>query len=220
MDVKIETGWKTQLQKEFNQPYFESLTQFVKQEYTTQAIYPPPAEIFAAFDLCPFAETKVVILGQDPYHGPKQAHGLCFSVNDGVPHPPSLMNVFKEAKSDLGIDIPKSGKLERWAKQGVLLLNSVLTVRANLAGSHQGKGWEKITDAAVELLSLQKENMVFILWGRPAQEKTKLIDTTKHLILTSVHPSPLSAYKGFFGNKHFSKTNAYLQANHKSPINW
>lgn len=220
MDVKIEPGWKAQLQQEFSQPYFESLTNFVRQEYKTQAIYPPASKIFAAFDLCTFQNTKVVILGQDPYHGPGQAHGLSFSVNDGVPHPPSLINIFKEIKNDLGKPIPASGNLERWAQQGVLLLNAVLTVRANEAASHQGKGWEKITDAAIDALSKNKQNLVFILWGRPAQEKMRLIDAEKHLVLTSVHPSPLSAPRGFFGNNHFSRANAYLQQNGITPIDW
>jgi len=220
MDVKIEIGWKKQMQKEFNQPYFESLTHFVKEEYKSQIIYPPASKVFAAFDLCPFEETKVVILGQDPYHGAGQAHGLCFSVNDGIPHPPSLMNIFKEMKTDLGKPVPASGNLERWAKQGVLLMNTVLTVRASQANSHQGKGWEKITDAAIAALSNQKDKLVFILWGRPAQEKMRLIDASKHLILTSVHPSPLSASRGFFGSKPFSKTNAYLTQNGKIPIDW
>lgn len=220
MDVKIESSWKNQLQSVFDKPYFEQLIQFVKSEYATNNIYPPGKLIFNAFDKCPFEKTKVVILGQDPYHGPGQAHGLCFSVNDGIPFPPSLKNIFKEIENDLNIPVPKSGNLERWATQGVLLLNATLTVRANMAGSHQNKGWEQFTDSVIEILSREKEHLVFILWGSYAQRKGLVIDQTKHLVLKSVHPSPLSAHAGFFGNKHFSRTNEYLIAHGKEPVDW
>jgi len=220
MNVKIEIGWKNELQKEFEKPYFETLTRFIREEYKTQVIYPPASSIFSAFNLCPFEDTKVVVLGQDPYHGPGQAHGLCFSVKDGIPVPPSLQNIFKEIQLDLGIEIPQSGNLERWAKQGVLLLNTVLTVRAHLATSHQKKGWEILTDEAISSLSKKKNDIVFLLWGKPAQEKEKLIDSSRHLILSSVHPSPLSASRGFFGNRHFSKTNEYLKQKGLKPIEW
>ncbi|MDR1369948.1 MAG: uracil-DNA glycosylase [Dysgonamonadaceae bacterium] len=220
MDVKIENSWKKQLESEFQQPYFNNLVQFVKQEYQTQAIYPPGKFIFNAFDQCPFDKVKVVILGQDPYHEPGQAHGLCFSVNDGVPFPPSLQNIFKEIQSDLGVNIPVSGNLERWARQGVLLLNATLTVQAHRAGSHQHKGWEEFTDAAIHRIAEGKEHIAFILWGSFAQKKGEFINPNKHLVLKSPHPSPLSAHRGFFGNKHFSKANEYLIATGQTPVQW
>lgn len=220
MDVQIEEGWKRALAPEFEKPYFEQLTGFVRQEYRTTAVYPPGRLIFNAFNLCPFDKVKVVIIGQDPYHGPGQAHGLCFSVNDGVPFPPSLQNIFKEIHDDLGTPIPASGNLTRWAQQGVLLLNATLTVRAHQAGSHQGRGWETFTDAAIRTLAESREHLVFILWGAYAQKKGAFIDRGKHLVLTSVHPSPLSAYHGFFGNKHFSRANAYLAKHGETPIHW
>ncbi|GHU88602.1 uracil-DNA glycosylase [Bacteroidia bacterium] len=220
MDVKIENSWKQQLESEFRQPYFANLVQFVKQEYQTQTIYPPGKFIFNAFDQCPFEKVKVVILGQDPYHEPGQAHGLCFSVNDGIPFPPSLQNIFKEIQSDLGTVIPGSGNLERWAKQGVLLLNATLTVRAHYAGSHQHKGWEQFTDAAIHRIAENREHVAFILWGSFAQKKGEFINPDKHLILKSLHPSPLSAHRGFFGNRHFSKVNEYLIATGQEPIQW
>lgn len=220
MDVKIEESWKIRLQPEFEKDYFYKLTEFVKNEYRTQTIYPPGNLIFNAFNLCPFDKVKVVIIGQDPYHGPGQANGLCFSVNDGVPFPPSLINIFKEIKSDIGTEPPSTGNLTRWADQGVLLLNATLTVRARQAGSHQNKGWETFTDAAIRELATQRENLVFILWGSYAQKKGAFIDRNKHLVLTSAHPSPLSAFNGFFGNKHFSRTNEYLKAHGKTEIVW
>ncbi len=220
MDVKIEESWKEQLEVEFGKPYFQELTSFVRKEYQTQTIYPPGSFIFNAFNLCPFNDTKVVIIGQDPYHGPNQAHGLCFSVNDGVEFPPSLNNIFKEIKNDLDIPVPTSGNLTRWAEQGVLLLNATLTVRARQAGSHQNKGWEQFTDAVIRLLAEQKEHLVFILWGAYAQKKGAFIDRNKHLVLESVHPSPLAAHRGFWNNHHFSKTNSYLEQLGKTPIQW
>ena len=220
VDVKIEPSWKELLKDEFEKPYFSELIQFVKNEYKTTKIYPPGKLIFNAFDHCPAEQTKVVILGQDPYHGPGQAHGLCFSVNDGVPFPPSLVNIFKEIKADIGTDAPATGNLTRWAEQGVLLLNATLTVRAHQAGSHQNRGWETFTDAAIRALAEEKENLVFILWGSYAQKKGAFIDRNKHLVLTSAHPSPLSAYNGFFGNKHFSRTNDYLKAHGETEIAW
>ncbi|MDR3061279.1 MAG: uracil-DNA glycosylase [Dysgonamonadaceae bacterium] len=220
MDVKIENSWKQQLESEFQQSYFTNLVHFVKQEYQTHTIYPPGKLIFNAFDQCPFEKVKVVILGQDPYHEPGQAHGLCFSVNDGIPFPPSLQNIFKEIQSDLGTAIPGSGNLERWAKQGVLLLNATLTVRAHYAGSHQHKGWEQFTDAAIHRIAENKEHVAFILWGSFAQKKGEFINPDKHLILKSPHPSPLSAHRGFFGNRHFSKANEYLIATGQTPIQW
>ncbi len=220
MDVKIESSWKTALQPEFEKPYFEALTSFVKQEYAQTQIFPPAKLIFNAFDQCPFDKVKVVILGQDPYHGVGQAHGLCFSVNDGIAFPPSLINIFKEIERDLGIPMPQSGNLERWAKQGVLLLNATLTVRAHLANSHAGKGWETFTDAAIEHLSRERENIVFMLWGSYAQKKGAVIDPSKHLVLKEVHPSPLSAHRGFIGCGHFGEANRYLVANGQEPINW
>lgn len=220
MNVQIEESWKQRLAPEFEKDYFIRLTDFVRSEYHATTIYPPGKLIFNAFNLCPFEKTKVVIIGQDPYHGPGQAHGLCFSVNDEVAFPPSLQNIFKEIKSDLGIPVPSNGNLTRWANQGVLLLNATLTVRAHQAGSHQRKGWEEFTDAAIRALAEQRENLVFILWGAYAQKKGAFIDRNRHLVLTSAHPSPLSAYNGFFGNKHFSRANEYLVAHGITPINW
>jgi uracil-DNA glycosylase len=220
MDVKIESSWKQVLQSEFDKPYFEQLTTFVRNEYSTKTIYPPGNLIFNAFDSCPFDNVKVVIIGQDPYHGPGQAHGLCFSVNDGISFPPSLENIFKEIERDLGIPAPKTGNLSRWATQGVLLLNATLTVRSHQAGSHQGKGWETFTDAVIRILSEKCKHIVFMLWGNYAQQKGAVIDTKKHLVLKTVHPSPLSAYRGFIGCGHFSAANKYLMDNGKKPINW
>lgn len=220
MNVRIEPSWHTQLAAEFDKPYFAALTAFVRSEYTAGTCYPPGKLIFNAFNLCPFDKVKAVIIGQDPYHEPVQAHGLCFSVNDGVRFPPSLVNIFSEISSDLGKPAPQSGSLVRWAEQGVLLLNATLTVRAHQAGSHQRRGWEEFTDAAIRALSAGREHIVFILWGSYAQSKAQLIDASKHLILRSVHPSPLSAHRGFFGNRHFSKCNKYLQDNGIEPIDW
>lgn len=220
MNVQIEETWKKVLAAEFEKDYFIKLTGFVRQEYQTTAVYPPGKLIFNAFNLCPFDKVKVVIIGQDPYHGPGQAHGLCFSVNDGVPFPPSLQNIFKEIQDDLGAPLPASGNLTRWAEQGVLLLNATLTVRAHQAGSHQRRGWEEFTDAAIRTLAEQREHLVFILWGSYAQKKGAFIDRNKHLVLTSVHPSPLSAHHGFFGNKHFSRANEYLMRHGVQPIRW
>ncbi len=221
MNVNIHESWNSQLAIEFGQPYFAELTNFVKKEYSTTTCYPKGKHIFAAFDHSPFEKTKVVVIGQDPYHGPNQANGLCFSVQDGIPHPPSLINIFKEIQTDLDKPYPKSGNLERWAEQGVLLLNATLTVRAQNAGSHQGKGWEVFTDAVIKQISGQKEGLVFLLWGGFAKRKAALIDGNKHHILTSGHPSPLSANRGYwFGNKHFSKTNELLLKLGKQPIEW
>ncbi len=220
MDVKIEQSWKTRLQNEFEKEYFINLTNFVKKEYNSFTVYPPGRLIFNAFDKCPFENVKVVILGQDPYHGPGQAHGLCFSVKNGVAFPPSLSNIYKEIQDDLGNSRPDSGNLERWAEQGVLLLNATLTVRAGQAGSHQNKGWELFTDEVVRLLAEEKDHIVFILWGSYAQKKGETIDRTKHLVLESPHPSPFSANRGFFGNKHFSKTNKYLEEHGLKPVEW
>ena len=220
MLVKIAPSWGQKLKEEFEKDYFLNLVQFVKQEYETQTIYPPGKLIFSAFDHCSFEDLKVVIIGQDPYHGPNQANGLCFSVADGIRQPPSLQNIFKEIKEDLNIQIPASGNLERWASQGVLLLNATLTVRANTPGSHQDKGWEQFTDAVIKLISDQKENVVFLLWGAYAQKKGAIIDNKKHHVLSSAHPSPFAAYRGFFGNKHFSKTNAYLRQLGVDEIDW
>ena len=212
MDVKIEPSWKEVLANEFSKDYFVKLTQFVKEEYSGETpIYPPAKLIFNAFDKCPFDKVKVVILGQDPYHGVGQAHGLCFSVNKGIPFPPSLLNIFKEIESDMGTPIPEDGDLTRWSEQGVLLLNATLTVRASQAGSHQRRGWEEFTDAAIRELASRREGIVFILWGSYAQKKGAFIDRSKHLVLTSPHPSPLSAYQGFFGNHPFSIANRYLR---------
>jgi uracil-DNA glycosylase len=220
MQVEIEPSWQTALKDEFEKPYFKNLTDTVRTAYLNEVIYPHPKNIFNAFSLCPFSKVKVVILGQDPYHGPNQAHGLSFSVPEGVKIPPSLQNIYKEIKNDLGKDLPKSGNLEHWAKQGVLLLNATLTVRAGEAGSHQKIGWETFTDTIIKTISDQKENVVFLLWGRYAKDKASLIDTNKHLILTASHPSPLSAYNGWFGCKHFSKTNEYIKQQNKEPIRW
>lgn len=220
MNVKIAEAWKELLEDEFEKPYFEDLVAFIKQEYQTQRVYPPGRQIFAAFDYCNWDKLKVVIIGQDPYHGAGQANGLCFSVAEGVRIPPSLQNIFKELQNDVGKEIPKSGNLEDWAKQGVLMLNATLTVRANNAGSHQNKGWEQFTDAVIKKISEQKENIVFLLWGAYAQKKGTVIDRGKHLVLESAHPSPFAAHRGFFGNKHFSQTNAYLEGKSKSLISW
>lgn len=220
MEVKIEPGWKEILKEEFSKPYFVNLVSFIKSEYQTQTVYPPGKKIFSAFDHTPFDSVKVVIIGQDPYHGPGQAHGLCFSVPEGIRKPPSLQNIFKELESDLGIPIAQIGNLERWADQGVLLLNATLTVRASQAGSHQNRGWEQFTDAVIQKLSDKKENMVFILWGSYAQKKGNIIDTNKHFIIKSAHPSPLSAHNGFFGSKPFSKTNHYLKSIGETEIIW
>lgn len=220
MDVKIESSWKAVLQPEFDKEYFETLTAFVRNEYKTKLTFPPAPLIFNAFDQCPFDKVKVVILGQDPYHGDGQAHGLCFSVNDGVAFPPSLLNIFKEIDRDLGKRTPTTGNLIRWAQQGVLLLNATLTVQAHMAGSHQGKGWETFTDAVIRKIAEEKEHVVFLLWGSYAQKKGEFIDSKRHLILKSVHPSPLSAYRGFIGNNHFSLANKYLRENKQAEINW
>ncbi|MBC7450190.1 MAG: uracil-DNA glycosylase [Cytophagales bacterium] len=219
-DVNIESSWKAKLKAEFSKPYFSELISFVKEEYATHTIYPPVKDIFRAFDTCPFDKVEVVIIGQDPYHGPGQANGLCFSVSDGIPMPPSLKNIFKEIAEDLGKPFPKTGNLDRWAEQGVLLLNATLTVRANTAGSHQKKGWEVFTDAVIKVVSEEKDHVVFILWGAYAHKKGTIIDASKHKLLQSAHPSPFSAYNGFFGNKHFSKTNAYLKSIGKKEIDW
>ena len=220
MDVKIDSSWKSRLANEFEAPYFEQLTNFVRDAYTHHQIFPPAKLIFNAFDLCPFDQVKVVIIGQDPYHGLGQAHGLSFSVNENMPLPPSLKNIYQEIRSDLGIQPLSHGNLERWAKQGVLLLNATLTVQANLAGSHQKKGWETFTDSAIKAVANEKEHVVFLLWGNYAQQKAQYIDRTKHLVLTAVHPSPLSAHRGFFGCKHFSQANQYLKEHGLEPINW
>lgn len=220
LNPAIEDSWKAQLADEFNADYFTKLKEFLVTEKQTQRVFPPGAKIFSAFNHTPFDKVKVVILGQDPYHGEGQAHGLCFSVPDGISKPPSLVNIFKELNADLGLPIPTSGNLEKWADQGVLLLNATLTVRANLAGSHQKRGWENFTDAAIKKLSDKRENLVFILWGRFAQNKEVLIEGSKHCILKSAHPSPLSAYNGFFGCKHFSKTNEYLRSKGIGEIDW
>lgn len=221
MDLNIESSWQEKLNKEFNQTYFQSLTQKVRQEYLEgKAVYPPAPLIFNAFALCPFSEIKVVILGQDPYHGEGEAHGLCFSVPKEVRIPPSLKNIYKEIKSDLGTEIANSGNLERWAKQGVLLLNATLTVEKDTPGSHQGLGWETFTDAVIKKISEEKSGVVFLLWGKFAQAKSSLIDESKHLILKAPHPSPFSAHTGFFGCKHFSLTNGYLENQGKKPIEW
>lgn len=216
----LEESWQKTLKAEFEKPYFKDLNTFVNEEYKTQTIFPPAHLIFNAFNQCPIDQVKVVIIGQDPYHDDDQAHGLCFSVNDGVKIPPSLRNIFKEQAQDLGITPPTSGNLERWAKQGVLLLNATLTVRAHQAGSHQRKGWEKFTDAVIQQVSDQCDNVVFLLWGNYAQRKGEIIDQDKHYILKSVHPSPLSASRGFFGNHHFSQTNSYLASKGKDEITW
>jgi len=221
MDVKIEASWKKALEHEFGESYFKELTDFVKKEYAEQKIYPAPKNIFHAFDLTPFNDVKVVILGQDPYHGARQAIGLSFAVEKGITLPPSLRNIYKEIESDLGEKAPAdNGDLTRWAEQGVLLLNATLTVRAGAAGSHQGRGWEQFTDAAIKALSEGREHLVFILWGNYARQKKSLIDTGKHLVIESAHPSPFSAANGFFGSKPFSKANTYLEKHHEKPIKW
>lgn len=220
MEVKIDSSWKSVLNGEFEKENFKKLAEFVKSEYKCGVVYPPGALIFNAFNLCPFEKVKAVIVGQDPYHGPGQAHGLCFSVKEGVDYPPSLLNIFKEIHADLGEKPLSSGDLGRWASQGVLLLNATLTVRAHLAGSHQRKGWEEFTDGVINVLNREKQNLVFFLWGAYAQKKCQTIDRTRHLVLESVHPSPLSASRGFFGNHHFSRCNEYLKANGLEPIDW
>ena len=220
MDVKIESTWKTILKDEFEKDYFNRLSEFVKDEYVNKTIYPPGSLIFNAFNLCPFDDVKVVIIGQDPYHGPGQAHGLCFSVRNGVEFPPSLNNIFKEIELDLGFKKPSDGNLDRWARQGVLLLNATLTVIAHTAGSHQKKGWEEFTDTVIRILNNKKSNIVFLLWGAYAQKKGEAIDRSRHLVLESVHPSPLSASRGFFGNKHFSRCNEYLAGHGIAPVDW
>ncbi len=221
MTVQIHKSWIPPLSQEFDAPYFKQLIEFVKAEYTQNTCYPKGKDIFAAFGHSPFDKTKVVIIGQDPYHGPNQANGLCFSVKDGIPHPPSLINILKEIETDLGKPYPRSGNLERWADQGVLLLNATLTVRAHEAGSHQKKGWETFTDAVIKKLSDEKQDLIFLLWGGFAKKKAKLIDKNKHHILTSGHPSPLSANRGYwFGNRHFSQVNEILKKKGLEPINW
>jgi len=221
MDVAIEKTWKEKLSDEFEKPYFDKLIEFVKEEYKTHTIYPPGKLIFNAFDSCPFDACKVVILGQDPYHGPGQANGLCFSVKEGVPKPPSLLNIFKEVNEDVNVPIPVSGNLQRWADQGVLLINATLTVRAGEAGSHQKKGWETFTDSVIQRISDENENIVFLLWGKYAQDKGSIIDESKHHVLKAKHPSPLAAkWGGWFGSKHFSQTNEYLEKMGKAEIAW
>lgn len=220
MDVKMESSWKERLVDEFEKPYFKQLTDFVRKEYQTNRVYPPGSMIFNAFEHCPLDKVKVVILGQDPYHEPGQAHGLSFSVKEGVRFPPSLVNIFKEIAGDTGSALPASGDLTRWADQGVLLLNATLTVRAHQAGSHQRQGWEEFTDAAIRSLAHEREGIVYMLWGSYAQKKGAFIDATKNLVLKTVHPSPLSAYRGFFGCRHFSQANAYLQQMGLAPIDW
>jgi uracil-DNA glycosylase len=221
MNVAMHKSWKPYLMDEFEKPYFKSLVSFVKEQYSNHTCFPPGNQIFNAMEYCHFNDVKVVIIGQDPYHGNGQANGLCFSVNDGIKHPPSLINIFKEIENDLGVPYPESGNLLRWAKQGVLLLNATLTVRAHEAGSHQGKGWEIFTDAIIKIISENKNNVVFLLWGNYAKKKRKLIDTQKHTILESGHPSPLSANRGlWFGNKNFSKTNFLLEQAFEEPVTW
>ena len=220
MDVKLEESWKNTLSPEFNKDYFKELTDFVRSEYQTQKVYPPAKLIFNAFDYCGFDRVKVVIIGQDPYHGAGQANGLCFSVSDGVKMPPSLVNIFKEIEADLGKPFPQTGNLERWAEQGVLLLNATLTVRASSPGSHQKKGWEEFTDAAIEALNANRENLVFILWGAYAQRKGEIIDQDRHFVIKSAHPSPFSVHRGFFGSKPFSRANTFLESKGLEPIEW
>ena len=221
MDLKIHTSWKQELSEEFDKPYFKRLVSFVDDEYANYTCFPSQEKIFEAFNRCPFDQVKVVILGQDPYHGVGQANGLCFSVNDGITHPPSLVNIFKEIISDLGQDVPISGNLERWANQGVLLLNATLTVRAHEAGSHQKQGWETFTDVVIDTLSRKRENIIFLLWGGFAKKKGKKIDALKHHILTSGHPSPLSANRGYwFGNAHFSQANKLLEERKETTVKW
>jgi len=219
-DVKIHESWKNQLKQDFESQYFASLKAFILEEKKKFRVYPPSSLIFSAFDLCPFDDVKVVILGQDPYHGNGQAHGLCFSVPEGVEFPPSLRNIFKELQEDVGMSVPSKGDLTPWARQGVLLLNATLTVRADTAGSHQNKGWETFTDKVIQVLSLKKQHVVFILWGNYARAKKALIDTSKHFILEAAHPSPLSASRGFFGCRHFSACNAWLMKNNLTPVRW
>ena len=220
MEVQIASDWKALLAEEFEKPYFEELTAFVREEYASRRIYPRGSNIFRAFDKCPFERLKVVIIGQDPYHGPGQANGLCFSVGDGVPFPPSLRNIFQEVSTDIGTPIPASGNLDRWAEQGVLLLNAVLTVREHEAASHAGRGWEQFTDAVVRAIATHKEGVVYLLWGSYAQRKGAIADPARNCILKAVHPSPLSAYRGFLGCRHFSQANNYLITQGKEPINW
>lgn len=220
MDIKIEDSWKRELLEEFSKDYFRNVADFVKKEYKDQVIYPKGKEIFQAFEVCPWDSVRVVILGQDPYHGPNQAHGLSFSVREGIPFPPSLLNIFKEINQDLGKSIPSHGDLTRWARQGVLLLNATLTVRAHQAGSHQGKGWELFTDAVIQRLAERKENVVFMLWGAYAQKKGAFISEERHFVLKAPHPSPLSAHRGFLGCGHFSKANEYLKSKGLNPIVW
>jgi uracil-DNA glycosylase len=218
--VKIEESWAKKLSEEFEAPYFQELKEFVRSEYQTQVVYPPGKEIFKAFDACPFDQVRVVILGQDPYHGAGQANGLCFSVHPTVKMPPSLVNIFKEIQQDLNKPVPPNGDLQRWARQGVILLNATLTVRASSPGSHQNKGWERFTDGVIHRINQEKENIVFLLWGAYAQKKGALINREKHLVLMSAHPSPFSVHSGFFGNRHFSKTNEYLKQHGLEPIDW
>lgn len=220
MSVKIEESWAKVLSAEFEKDYFKQLIEFVKEEYKHQTVYPKGQDIFRAFDACPFDSVKVVILGQDPYHGPGQANGLCFSVHEGVPFPPSLVNIFKEIKNDIGRDIPPHGSLDRWAKQGVLLLNATLTVRAHQAGSHQKKGWEMFTDSVIGHLAESRKDVVYFLWGSYAQKKAAMVSPTDNLVLKSPHPSPLSAYRGFFGENQFSKANEYLASKGQEEIEW
>jgi uracil-DNA glycosylase len=220
MDVKIAPDWKAELNTEFQKDYFSALADFVREEYKTKTIYPPAKLIFNAFDQCPWDDVRVVIIGQDPYHGPGQANGLCFSVNPGVPNPPSLRNIFKEIGNEFEKQTPENGDLTRWANQGVLLLNATLTVRDGEAGSHQGKGWEQFTDRVIEIINSKKENLVYMLWGGFARKKKNLIDSKSNLILESAHPSPLSSYRGFFGNDHFKKANEYLRGQYKEDIDW
>jgi uracil-DNA glycosylase len=220
MDVKIDESWKSKLSEEFEKDYFIKLTEFIRMEYHQKTVYPPGSLIFNAFNRCPFQKLKVVIIGQDPYHGPGQAHGLCFSVKEGIEYPPSLKNIFKEIESDLNIKNLPTGNLQRWADQGVLMLNATLTVRAHEAGSHQKKGWEEFTDSAISIINNEKSNIVFFLWGAYAQKKGEAIDRSRHLVLESVHPSPLSASRGFFGNKHFSRCNDYLKSKGIEPVDW
>ena len=219
-DVRIANDWKEILNVEFSKPYFEELVKFVKEEYASREIFPKGSNIFRAFDKCPLDKLKVVIIGQDPYHGPGQANGLCFSVGEGMPFPPSLQNIFKEVQSDIGTPIPESGELDRWAEQGVLMLNAVLTVRAHEAASHAGRGWEHFTDAVVRAIAERKEGVVYMLWGSYAQKKGAMVNSSQNLVLKAVHPSPLSVYRGFFGSRHFSKANDYLVSVGKTPIEW
>ena len=220
MAVRVEEGWRKALADQWEAPYFGELARFVHDEYRNGTVYPPASQVFAAFDDCPFEDVRVVILGQDPYHGPGQANGLCFSVNPGVRMPPSLVNIFREVSDDTGAPVPADGNLDRWARQGVLLLNATLTVREHMAGSHQRRGWETFTDAAIKALSDRREHIVFLLWGSYAISKRGLVDETRHLVLTSPHPSPLSAHRGFFGNHHFSRANRYLSLHGLQPVKW